>query len=186
MTQVRFTTRMMLKFGCVFVALLVGVVAPRALRAQVSVYAEGSASDLHGGPAGDYLYGGTAGLLLDGPAISKRAVLSVDVQTRYVDNNGERLIGVAVGPRVSLPIHRLKLNPYAEFMVGFARYRASTTANAQNTTDNQWQVNMGVSRPVSSRLDVVADYSYSQYGTNDGEYNPKSYSAGLIFHLSKR
>jgi opacity protein-like surface antigen len=174
----------MLRFG--FVVLLVGLATPRALRAQVSVYAEGSASDLQGGPAGDYLYGGTAGVLLDGPAILKRAVLSVDIQTRDVDNNGERLVGVAVGPRVSLPVHRFKLNPYGEFMVGFARYRASTATNAENTTDNQWQVNMGVSRALSSRLDAVADYSYSQYGANNGEYNPKSYSAGVIFHLIKR
>ena len=183
MAQFCITTRTRLRLCGLFVVPLIILAAPQALRAQVLVYMEASASDLKSGPAGDYLYGGTAGLLLQGPAVFKRLVLSGDVQTRYVDHNGERLMGVAVGPRASLPIHRFKLNPYVEFMVGYARYRASTAANAENTTDNQWQVNMGVSRPLSSRLDLVADYSYSQYGANGGEYNPKSYSAGLIFHV---
>jgi hypothetical protein len=35
----------------------------------VAVYGEFSASDLARGPQGDYLYGGTTGVLLDGPIL---------------------------------------------------------------------------------------------------------------------
>jgi len=156
------------------------------LTAQVSVYAAGAASDLKGGPGGDYLYGGTVGVLLEGVTIRNRLVLSADVQTRYVQANGKRLVGVGIGPRIASPIQRLKLSPYAEFLVGFARYRASTNAGSQNTTDNEWQCNIGLSRQLSSRMDASVEYSYSQFGANNGEFNPKTYAAGVIFHLFKR
>ena len=166
--------------------LLVGLLLPSCAHAQLSAYAEFTASDLHEGPSGDDLYGGTVGVLLDGPIFFKRIVASADVQVRDVNNGGERLVGVAIGPRVSFPLKRLKLTPYAEFMVGFARYRASDEAGAENTTDDQWQTNAGVSRQISSHLDIVADYSYSQFGANLGQYRPKSYSVGVVFHLAKR
>ena len=186
MGQVRFMLSAMWKLGGVRGLLWLVMATPQALHAQASVYGEGSASELQGGPGGDYLYGGTAGLLFDGPTILKKLLISGDIEARYVGNAGERLVGVAIGPRISFAIDRLKLNPYGEFMVGFARYRPSTAAGVQSTTDSQWQANMGLSRRVAARLDVVADYSYSQYGTNDGQFNPKSYSAGVIVHLSKR
>ena len=155
-------------------------------RAQVAVYGEATASNLPNGPAGDYLYGGTLGILVDGPTLFKRAVLSADIQTRYVDKSGERLMGGVLGPRFSFPIKKLKLTPYANLMVGFARYRDSSLVGALNTTDNQWQTGGGVSREISSRFDVVVDASYSQYGTENGKYNPLNYSAGVLFHFNKR
>ena len=80
-------------------------------------------SDMQQGPGGDYLYGGTLGLLYEGPHVFKGVYLSADVQARYVTRNGERLVGAAVGPRISLAIRKLRLDPYGEFLVGFARYR---------------------------------------------------------------
>jgi len=171
---------------CWMVSLFLMCTIVGVCHAQVSVYAEATASNLANGPSGDYLYGGTVGLLYDGPILFKRAVVSADVQTRYVDKSGERLVGAVIGPRFSFPIKNIGLSPFAEFMVGFARYRASTLAGALNTTDNQWQVNGGVSKRISSRFDVVLDAGYSQYGANNGEYNPLNYSAGVSFHLSKR
>jgi hypothetical protein len=172
-------------FSWLSLFLLARFLLPLTAHAQFAVYGELTASDLHEGPSGDYLYGGTAGALLDA-ATFKRMILSADLQVRDVNNSGERFLDVAIGPRFSFPLEKLKLNPYVEFMVGFARYRATTVATAQNTTDDQWQANAGVARPISPRFDVVADYSYSQYGANLGEYHPKSYSAGVIFHLVKR
>jgi hypothetical protein len=160
--------------------------APLASHAQVGVYVEGTASDLQGGPGGNYLYGGTVGLLADGPRFWKIAHLSADIQGRYVTNAGERLVGVAVGPRLSLSIHKLGLAPYGGFMVGFARYRDSAAPGALNTTDNQWQANMGVVRRLNPRLDASVDYDYSEYGTENGKYNPKHFSAGIIFHIVKQ
>lgn len=169
-----------------FLVLLAGVAIPDRAHAQFSTYLELTASELHNGPSGDYLYGGTAGALLDGPTLFNKAVVSADLQVRDVLNGGERLVGVAIGPRFSVPLKTLKLTPYAEFMVGFARYRASNAPGAENTTDEQWQTNAGVSRGLSVHLDIVADFSYSQYGANFGQYHPKSYSAGVIYHFAKR
>jgi hypothetical protein len=159
---------------------------PQSSRAQVAVYIEGTASDLQQGPGGNYLYGGTLGMLYDGPRVFKVAVLSADIQARYVTNSGERLIGTTVGPRVSFPNKKLRLTPYGEFMVGFARYRDSSAAGALNTTDNQWQANAGALRRLNSRLDLMVDYDYSQYGAEGGKYNPKNFNAGIAFHFVRQ
>jgi hypothetical protein len=174
-------------FALAWVILLsAALAAPCASYAQIGVYVEGTASDLQQGPGGNYLYGGTVGLLAEGPRFWKIAHLSADIQSRFVTNAGERLVGVAVGPRLSLSINKLHLAPYGEFMVGFARYRDSAAPGALNTTDNQWQANGGVVRRLSPRLDAVVDYDYSQYGTENGKYNPKHFSAGIIFHIVRQ
>jgi hypothetical protein len=94
------------------------------------------------------------------------------------------LNGVTLGPRVSLPLQRFGgLSPFAEFLVGFARYNDGAN-NA--TTDETFQTNAGVTKRVSKRWDTVVDYSYAQYGANFGEFNPKNYSVGALFHFNKR
>jgi len=174
-------------FGWTTLLLLAVFAAPRASSAQVSVYGEVTASDLNDGTTGvNFLYGGTGGVLVDGPTIFKRMVLSADVKGRYIDKSGERLVSLLVGPRIAYPIKKFGLSPYAEFAVGFARYRSGTTAGPANSTDNQWQVEGGLAKRLSPRFDVVADYGYSQFGVNNGEYNPKNISAGVIFHFVKR
>jgi hypothetical protein len=55
-----------------------------------------------------------------------------------------------------------------------------------STTDNLWGTDAGIAKQITSRLDVVLDYSYTEYGMNDGEYNPQAYSAGVVFHFTKR
>ena len=175
-----------MKFGWAVLLLLVGLAVPRVSQAQVAIYGEGTASDLNGGLGNNFLYGGTVGVLYDGPTILKRAVLSADIQARDVEQNGERLIGVTVGPRFSFPLKKWKLTPYGEFNVGFARYRAANGQPSFSTTDDLWQAEMGVSKQLTPRFDVVADFDYSQYGASNGEYNPKTFSAGVIFHFVKR
>jgi hypothetical protein len=155
-------------------------------QAQLSAYVTFTASELHEGPSGDDLYGGTAGVLLDGPKLRNKLLVSANLQVRDVNNGGERLAGVGIGPRVSLHLEKIGLTPYAEFVVGFARYRASNKPGAENTTDDQWQANAGVAKRITPRFDLVAEYSYSQYGANMSEYAPKSYSIGTIFHFTKR
>jgi hypothetical protein len=168
-----------------FMVLLLFVFHSRA-QAQFSAYMAFTASDLHNGPSGDELYGGTAGALFDGSKLFHRVLLSGDVQVRDVNDGGERLAGLGIGPRVSLPLEKIGLAPYAEFLVGFARYRASTKPGAENTTDDQWQTNAGVAKHMTPRFDLVAEYSYSHYGADIGEYSPKSFSIGTVFHFTKR
>jgi len=35
-------------------------------------------------------------------------------------------------------------------------------------------------------LDVVLEYSFVEYGLNNGEYNPQCYSGGVVYHFVKR
>jgi hypothetical protein len=175
-----------MKYGWVVLLVLVGMMSPRAAKAQASVYAEFTASDLQGGPKGDYLYGGQAGVLIDGPKLFKHVLLQADLQGRFVTENSESLIGIVVGPRFSVAPKKkyfFKLEPFAEFNVGFARYNDGSN---NSTTDGLFSTQGGVTRPVTSHLDAVLDYSYAFYGYNFGYYQPQSYSGGVVYHFSKR
>jgi hypothetical protein len=173
-----------MKRGWIVLLLLVGFVAPSASLAQVAAYGEFSGSDLHNLVSQDTLYGATAGVLIDGPKLTHFFLLSADVQGRFVHKSGESLNGLTVGPRFSVPLKVAGLTPYAEFMVGFARYNNANNGGA--TTDSTIQVNAGISKRVSPRWDVVADYSYAQYYALGGQYNPKTFSIGGVFHFLKR
>jgi opacity protein-like surface antigen len=158
-------------------------------KAQVSVYGEFSVSDLHNLVSTDYLYGGTAGLLYDGPTVFKHLLISADIQGRFVRKsptaslNAELYNGITVGPRFSVPLKH-GISPYGEFLVGFARYDSGAVGGS--TTDSTIQVNAGVAKKLTSRFDLVADYSYAQYYGLGGQYNPKTYSIGGIFHFTRR
>ena len=45
---------------------------------------------------------------------------------------------------------------------------------------------MGAVRRLTARFDVMADYCYSQYGTENGKYSPKNFSGGMIFHFVRK
>jgi len=164
------------------VLLLTTLAMPRASHAQAAVYGEFSISDLHNAFTTNLLYGATTGVLIDGPTFH-HVVLSGDIQGRFVRKSGESLNGINIGPRFSIMMKH-GIVPYGEFMVGFARYNDPT--NQGVTTDSTMQVNTGVGKRVSPRFDLVADYSYSQYYALDGEFNPKTFSIGTIFHFNKR
>lgn len=164
------------------VLLLACLAIPRASRAQAAAYGEFSVSDLHNLTSTDILYGATVGVLIDGPS-TKHFILSGDVQGRFVHKSGEGLDGLTIGPRISIPMKH-GLVPYGEFMVGFARYNNPNNGGA--TTDSTIQANIGVGKKISPHFDLVADYSYSQYYALGGQYNPKTFSIGAIYHFSKR
>lgn len=180
-----------MKFSWAVLLVLVGLAVPRASQAQVSVYGEFSASDFHNLVSRDFLYGATGGLLYDGPTIFHHVVVSADIQGRFVNGAGDTWNGITVGPRFTVPFkHFGRIAPYGEFLVGFARFNGNQASYIENgsgvTTDSTIQVNAGVSKPISPRFDVVADYSYAQYYAYGGQYNPKTFSLGTIFHFTKR
>jgi len=164
------------------IVLLLTLATPRASHAQAAVYGEFSITDLHNAYMTDLLYGATTGVLIDGPTFH-HVVLSGDIQGRFVRKSGESMNGVTVGPRFTVAMKH-GLAPYAEFMVGFARYNDPT--NQGVTTDSTFQVNAGVGKRISPRFDLVADYSYSQYYALGGQFNPKTFSIGTIYHFNKR
>ena len=176
-----------MKYGWVLLLLLVAGIAPRKAEAQVEAYGQFSVTDLTNLASTDLLYGGTTGLVIDGPTWH-RMVISADIQGRFVCKSGESLNGAAAGPRFSFPLKKHGLTPYGEFLVGFARYNNSIYKYEPmgSTTDGQIQINMGVAKKVSPRWDISADYSYSQYYALGGEYNPKTFGVGAVFHFVKR
>lgn len=158
--------------------------APTLARAQASVYAEFSTSDLKGGVQTNYLYGGTTGLLVDGPKLFHKVLLQANLQGRFVQKYGESLYGGTVGPRFVMPFQGKGFRPYAEFLVGFARFDNGVPNNRLVTTDNTFQVGVGATRHIRGRFDGVVDFSYAQYGAENGQYNPHTFGAGILFHLS--
>jgi len=172
------------------VVLLLIVGAGSRAYAQAALYGEFSVSDLHNLVATDYLYGGTAGLLYDGPTVFKHILVSADVQGRFLrksaaqsGNSAELYNGISFGPRFSVPLKH-GIATYGEFLLGFARYDSGAVHGS--TTDSTIQVNGGVTKVLSPHFDAVADYSYAQYYALGGQYNPKTYSVGGIFHFNKR
>jgi outer membrane autotransporter protein len=155
---------------------------PGAARAQASVYGEFSVSDLTNLAGTGILYGATTGVLYDGFKMHNRIIVAADIQGRFVHKSGENLNGVTIGPRFEVPIAH-GFAPYGEFTVGFARYN---DPNNTASTDATLQLNAGLAKQVSSHLDVAGDYSYAQYYGLGGEYNPKTFSVGLIYHFVKR
>ncbi len=182
-----------MKFGRSAALYLVGLVmfavAWPPAGAQAALYGEFSVSDLHNVVSTDYLYGGTAGLLYDGPTLFKHLLASADIQGRFLRKsqatplNAELYNGVSIGPRFSFPLKH-GFSPFGEFLVGFARYDSGAVHGS--TTDATIQINGGVAKRLTPRFDAVADFSYAQYYGLGGQYNPKTYSVGGIFHFTKR
>jgi len=175
-----------MKYGWVLLLLLAAGLAPKKAEAQVEVYGQFSVSDLTNLNGTNLLYGGTTGLIVDGPTWH-RMVIAADIQGRFVRKSGESMNGAAAGPRFSFPLKKHGVTLYGEFLVGFARYNSTNIPNQIGpTTDSQIQVNPGIAKRVSPRWDIEAQYSYSQYYAFGGSYNPKTFSLGAVFHLVKR
>ena len=117
-----------MKRGWLVLLLVVGLAAPAVSHAQVSAYGEFTASKLLNGPQGDYLYGFTTGVLVDGPKV-KRMLISADIQGRFVGKGGERLDGVAIGPRFAFEMKRLRISPFAEYRPSLASVFPSKVSN---------------------------------------------------------
>jgi hypothetical protein len=151
--------------------------------AQTAVYGEFSASQYKGSPAGSFLYGGTAGLIVKAVAFGPHVRLLADVQGRFVRWNGEQVNGITLGPRIAFPIGRLHgFTPYAAFLVGFARYDDATH---NGPTDGTYQTNAGLTKRLSTRWDMVADYSWAHFGAFTGMYSPQTFNAGAVFNFSR-
>ena len=190
-----------MKFGWALVwVAAVGFGWTMQARGQASVYVQGTATNMPGGPGGSYLYGGQGGVLYDGPTFKSHILLSANIQGGYVTNAGERLVTAELGPRVSFPLHKLKLAPYGEFLVGFGRYRDSSSAKSVNTTDYDFQAGGGVAKQITPRLDVTVSANYGVYGASFPstvpalaaigvefqKYNPINYNLGVVYHFVKR
>jgi len=175
------------KLRCLAVLLVLGAcgVLAHPAQAQAGIYGEFSATKMNNGVTSpNWLYGATVGVLADGPRfLHNRLQLGGDVQGRFVNKDGFNYNGMAIGPRIYVPMRSFR--PYGEFMFGFARLKNAVDAST-GTTDGNFQLNVGVAKKLRPHWDVTAEYSYSQYFANNGEYNPKTVSAGVVYYFAKR
>ena len=102
-----------------------------------------------------------------------------------VGSNRLQLGGLGVGPKVGFVIKRAE--PYAELRVGFARYNDGLGNQNSGTTDNQVDGAFGLDYRLTQRFDLrVFEFDYKRYGANNGEFNPKVFSTGIVYHIGKR
>jgi len=174
-----------MKYGWVVLLLLVAGLMPGKANAQAEVYGEFTATRISSAVNTDMLYGAATGLVIDGPKWH-RMQISADILGRFVGKSGLSLNGVGAGPRFTFPLKH-GWAPYGEFLFGFARFNNTIYTNQLGaTTDGQLQVNGGLAKRVSPRWDIYADFSYSQYYALGGQYNPKSFGLGAMYHFVKR
>lgn len=182
-----------MKFRWAVLLLLLGLGVTGRSQAQGSaaVYGEFNVSRFHNLVSDNYLEGGTAGFTFDAFTL-KHVILSGDLQGRFLAGSGRRYSGVAVGPRISVPVRPFHLVPYGELLIGFARFSGNTQdafyngSLANKTTDAQIQLNTGVTKKLTPHFDALLEYSYSQFYAYGGQFNPKTFSAGAVYHFNKR
>jgi len=178
-----------MKYVWVVLLVLVGALTPRAAKAQAEIYGEFSVSELTNLNKTFTPMGGTVGLLVDGPTLFHKVVVSADVQGRFVESSSLKLNGAEAGPRFSLVTKKHGITYYGEFLVGFARlYSDGSGATGLNgsTTDSEIQLNAGLAKQVAPHWDVSGEYSYAQYYALGGMFNPKTFSVGVVYHFVKR
>jgi len=148
--------------------------------AQASAYVDLTAAKFTGSAGSNYLYGPTFGV--SGPvAGSERIVLSFDARGQVLGTS-QKYDSIAVGPRVRVRIKGL--DPYGEFLVGFARYNDGA-GNA--TTDAEINFNAGIERAIKGPISWrIFEYGYKQYYALGGQFNPKSFSTGIVYTIGAR
>jgi len=153
---------------------------------QVSFYGDMSASMLTGGlvtTTTSILYGPTIGMTAQ---IFSRSHLKFygDIRGGFYGGS-QRLDQVGVGPKIGFAFK--KYEAYGEFIAGFGRYNSGQNVTASASTDSLIELNGGLDRQITSRLDWrVVDFGYEQYYGLGGEFNPKTFSTGVVVHLTKR
>ena len=149
-------------------------------QAQSSAYVDITAAKFTNPLGTNYLYGPTFGV--SSRVVSgKRIVLSFDARGQVLGTS-QKYDSIAIGPRAQV---RFKgLNPYGEFLVGFARYNDGA-GNA--TTDAEINLNSGIEHvikgPISWR---IFEFGYKQYYGLGGQFNPKSFSTGIVYTIGSK
>ena len=165
----------------------VGVVAMACGRAvaqkEATVFADFTAAKLTNLDATYVLYGPTVGIDLD---LARRygVKFGVDLRGGFYAGGGKKLDGVNFGPRLSKRVKGFV--PYGEFLIGFQRYNNGLGQANSATTDDEFQVNLGVDRAVTKRFDARLEFGYEEYFALGGQFNPKIFSGGLVYHLTRR
>ena len=169
----------------VAVLLLAGaVMMPLAAQGQAAVYGTFTVDKMQNLVSDNELYGATVGVFAEGPKVLKVLTLGGDVEGRFVHKSDFNYDTATIGAHVSVPFC-WSLRPYAGFNFGFGRIK-NLQDQPQPTTDGLIEFKGGLSKKISGHFDVVGEFSDSQFYAFDGEYNPKAFNLGLVYHFDKR
>jgi hypothetical protein len=167
--------------GSVLLALC--LVGARPAQAQVSAYADFTASKLTNLVGTSVLYGPTIGLTATVVPLS-HIKIGVDLRGSFLGAS-QRLDGIALGPSFAFSVKGLK--PYAEILVGFARYNDGLGNPSSATTDGQLDFNGGVDKRITDHIDWrIFEFGYEQYYALGGQFNPKNFSTGIVYHFAQK
>lgn len=171
----------------VVLVVMAAAVMPRGAKAQAEFYGGFADAKMTNLATSYTIPGFNVGLNIDGPKFAKRLQLAADIDGRFLNTSTAKLNSAGAGPRVTVNLGH-GWAPYGAFLIGFGRYYSSGAHSdaAGSSTDSQLEYNVGVAKRVSPRFDVYGEFSYTNYFGNGGEYNPKVFSGGVIFHLVKR
>ncbi len=86
-----------------------------------------------------------------------------------------------MGPRLRVALSKAQF--YGEFLTGFARFHDSQGIGVTPTTDGQIEIVAGVDYGLSRRFAARFEYNYQQFYGIGGQFNPKTFSSGLVFLL---
>ena len=161
----------------------VGLMGAKTAHGQASVYADFSASKLTNLANTYVLVGPTVGVsfnLVDALHLH----LGGDLRGSFLGGK-QRLDSFVVGPRASF---RFKgFDPYAEVLVGFGRYNDGLGNRNSGTSDGLLEVNAGFDRKLKGKFDLrIFEFGYAQYYALGGQFNPKTFSSGVVYHLGSR
>jgi outer membrane protein with beta-barrel domain len=184
MNILRRTSRQSCALGVVAVAML--AMLPTAVHAQTSVYLDYGATMMNTDQQTipRQLFGPIGGLEVNLRS-THHVDLGADFRGSYLQESGANaasMTAFVLGPR--LATHYKRVKPYGEFMMGFARYNNNNPAIPNATTDSEVELNAGVDYAIKKHFDWrVFEYSWAKYLADSGEFNPRTYSTGVVFHF---
>jgi hypothetical protein len=168
-------------FGTALLALSLAAACPA--HAQVSAYADFTAAKLTNLVGTKVLYGPSIGLTATLVPLSHLKI-GVDLRGSFLGGS-QRLDGLALGPIFTFSVKGLK--PYAEILVGFARYNDGLGTSTSTTTDGQLNFAGGIDKHITGHFDWrIVEYDYEQYYALGGQFNPKNFSTGVVYHLAPK
>ena len=162
--------------------------ASAAAMAQTAVYGEFTGAAVSAAHTAN-LYGPTVGLYHDrGLGL---IALGFDVRGSFLRagnvsaaGSNEVLDSLQLGVRGAVTPHVLPIKPFAEALVGYAKYSAGQGVARQSGSHADYQILGGVDFTFFPRLDWrVVEFGYQRLSGLGDTDSPKTLSTGLVFRL---
>jgi len=161
----------------------ISLVAARPAAAQVSAYADFTTDRFTNNGGTSYLFGPTIGLTATLVPLSHLSV-GADLRASLMGGK-QRLDGIAIGPVFAFSSNNVK--PYAEILVGFARYNDGLGTSTSASTNSELDIIGGIDAHLKGHLDWrVVEFAYQQYFAIGTQVVPVSLSTGIVYRFGAK